>query len=127
MLPLMRERSASAGWLWVVLSCAVLGGSCARSASGEPGTSSAGAAAGTAGAAAVLSVVGGCKLQNNCPYGSFCNHDTGFCVTRTCAEGCPSNAVCNEGLNRCQDPAPPRTPTDKLPQDDKLQNTPGMH
>jgi hypothetical protein len=123
----MRERSGRAAWLARVLPVALLVGSCARSASGEPGTSNAAAAAGTAGAAAVLSVVGGCKLQNNCPYGSFCNHDTGFCVTRTCAEGCPGNTVCNEGLNRCQDPPPARPPSDRLPQDDKIQYMPGTH
>lgn len=100
---------------------------CARSASGEPGTSNAGAAAGTAGAAAVLSVVAGCKAQNNCGYGSYCNRDTGFCVSRKCSEGCPGGAVCNEGLDRCQDPPPPRMPSDRLPQDDKLQYPPSNH
>ncbi|HEY6878623.1 MAG TPA: hypothetical protein VI299_11425 [Polyangiales bacterium] len=116
----MRESSL------LVLTWLALAG-CGRSATGEPGSSNAAGAAATAGAAAVLSVVAGCKVQNNCGYGAYCNHDTGYCVVRKCSEGCPGHAVCNEGLDRCQDPPPPRVPSDRLPQDDRLANPPGTH
>ncbi len=82
---------------------------------------------GNVGIASALGIVAGCKLQNNCGYGAYCNHDTGFCVVRKCSQGCPNSTVCNEGLDRCQDPPPPRTPSDRLPQDDKIQVLPGMH
>lgn len=88
----------------------------------EPGPNGGGV-----GVADALAVVAGCKLQNNCGYGAFCNRETGFCVVRKCSEGCPNETVCNEGLDRCQDPPPPRLPNDRLPQDDKLQTLPGAH
>jgi hypothetical protein len=89
-------------------------------------TTSAAGAGGTAAAAAVLWVAGGgCKLQG-CPYGSFCNKDTGLCEAKRCSEGCPDGTVCNEGLDRCQMAPPPSTPNDFLPQDSKLA-PPGQH
>jgi hypothetical protein len=89
------------------------------------GTSVAGAG-GTAAAAAVLwAVGGGCKLQG-CPYGSYCNKESGYCEVVRCADGCPSGTVCNEGLDRCQMAPPPSTPNDFLPQDSKLA-PPGQH
>ena len=67
-------------------------------------------------AATLWAVGGGCKLQG-CPYGSYCDKKSGFCDTRTCGEGCQSNTSCNEGLDRCQDPAPASPPNDFLPSD----------
>lgn len=60
---------------------------------------------------------GGCRFQG-CPYGSFCDNKTGYCVAQTCAAGCPDGTVCNEGLDRCQAAPPAETPRDTLPQDD---------
>jgi hypothetical protein len=111
----MRDRSGA--WLSLVL-CACA----ARQPTQEPGPPPNNNAV-----AMTLGVIAGCKLQNNCGYGAYCNHDTGFCVVRKCSEGCPGNAVCNEGLDRCQDPPPPRTPSDQLPQDSKINNLPGSH
>jgi hypothetical protein len=68
---------------------------------------------------------GGCRLQG-CPYGSYCNKQSGYCDVRRCDMGCPDGTVCNEGLGRCQAPPPPSTPNDFLPQDSKL-NPPGTH
>ena len=85
-----------------------------------------GAAVVTAVAAGTLwTAAGGCRLQG-CPYGSYCNQETGYCDMRKCEQGCPSGTVCNEGLHRCQAPPPPRTPTDYLPQDDR-RLPPGTH
>ena len=90
-------------------------------------TTSGGAAAATAGAAAAVWAAGkGCRLQG-CPYGSYCNEESGFCEARSCSEGCPENTVCNEGLDRCQAAPPPDTPNDFLPQDDKINNPPGAN
>jgi hypothetical protein len=79
----------------------------------------AGAAVVTAIAAGTLWLVaGGCRLQG-CPYGSYCNPQTGYCDVRKCEQGCPDGTICNEGLGRCQAPPPPKVPNDFLPQDDK--------
>jgi hypothetical protein len=79
----------------------------------------AGAAVVTAIAAGTLWLVaGGCRLQG-CPYGSYCNQQTGYCDVRKCEQGCPDGTICNEGLGRCQAPPPPKVPNDFLPQDDK--------
>lgn len=96
-------------------------GGASPSLGGGPGQGGAGAggAAATAGVAAVVFAVGGgCKLQG-CPYGSYCNADSGFCDVRKCTDpsGCPPGTICNEGMNRCQAPGPPSTPNDFLPQD----------
>lgn len=102
---------------------------CGRAAPemGDPGSGTAGDAVINAAAAATLWVAaGGCKLQG-CPYGSYCNEKTGYCDTRKCSEGCPPMTVCNEGLDRCQQPPIAKTPTDRLPQDDKIANPPGQH
>jgi hypothetical protein len=81
----------------------------------------------TAVAAGVLwAAGGGCRLQG-CPYGSYCNKDSGFCDVRRCSLGCPADTVCNEGLDRCQVKPPARAPNDLLPQDDKITNLPTMH
>jgi len=68
-------------------------------------------------AGTLWAVGGGCRLQG-CPYGSYCNKETGFCDVRRCDQGCPDGTVCNEGLGRCQVSAPPAVPNDFLPQDD---------
>jgi len=80
----------------------------------------AGAAGNAAMAAAAWAIGKGCNMQG-CPYGSYCNHATGFCDTRKCDEGCPKDTACNEGLNRCQDPAPASPPNDFLPYDRQIQ------
>lgn len=95
---------------------------------GDPGVpvGNAGGAAITAAAAGVVwAVGGGCRLQG-CPYGTFCNGTSGFCVVKKCSEGCPSGTICNEGLDRCQAAPPPQTPNDFLPQDDRTRIQPGM-
>jgi hypothetical protein len=76
-------------------------------------------AAANAGAAAVASVTVGCIFQG-CPYGSYCNKESRMCDVRKCADGCPGGTVCNEGLDRCQAPGPPKTPNDRQPQDNQL-------
>jgi hypothetical protein len=96
----------------------------------DPSTNAgnAGGAAITAAAAAALwAAGGGCKLQG-CPYGSYCNHSSGFCDVRKCSDpgGCPDGTVCNEGLDRCQMAPPPNTPNDFLPQD-SVRAPPGQH
>jgi hypothetical protein len=84
----------------------------------------AGAAVITAIAAGTLWLAGGgCRLQG-CPYGSYCNKETGYCDVRKCKDGCPEGTICNEGLGRCQAPPPPKVPNDFLPQDD-ARNPPG--
>lgn len=96
-------------------------------ASGGSGVSGPGGAAINAMAAGVLwATAGGCKLQG-CPYGSYCDHKSGFCEVHKCADGCPDGTVCNEGLDRCQAPGPPNVPSDRLPQDDKIRNPPLSH
>ncbi|MDB4974459.1 MAG: hypothetical protein JWN48_2800 [Myxococcaceae bacterium] len=88
---------------------------------------SAGDAVGNAVIAGVVwAAGGGCRLQG-CPYGSYCNHDNGFCQTRKCSEGCPLNTVCNEGLDRCQVAAPAKVPNDFLPTDNRLTTPPTVH
>jgi hypothetical protein len=109
-------------WCRSLFLLCVLAGCGPRAQPREPGPNNGGV-----GVAQALGVVAGCKLQNNCGYGAYCNHETGFCVVRKCTEGCPSNTVCNEGLDRCQDAPPPRTPSDRLPQDEKIQVLPGTH
>ena len=114
--------------MWLSLSFA-LSWSCGGTSAGIGGGAGGGTAGavGTAGAAAVLSVAGGCKLQG-CSYGSYCNKDSGYCDTRKCTdpEGCPPGTVCNEGMNRCQEPGPPNTPNDFLPQD-SVNHPPGQN
>src|SRR5688572_8458815 len=71
----------------------------------ETGGLSSGQAAGavviTAIAAGTLWLAGGgCRLQG-CPYGSYCNKETGYCDVRKCEDGCPDGTICNEGLGRC--------------------------
>jgi hypothetical protein len=78
----------------------------------------------TAIAAGVLwAAGGGCRLQG-CPYGSYCNHKSGFCEVRKCSQGCPDGTICNEGLGRCQAPPPAAPPNDFLPEDNLLQQRP---
>jgi len=101
--------------IWLGPGCAGSG----NTASWNSGSSS--AAVTTAAVAAVAQVSTGCKFQG-CPYGSYCNTNTGYCEAKTCNQGCPANTVCNEGLNRCQAPPPPKTPNDFLPQDNRLEN-----
>ena len=118
----LRIRRAWLGALALAASSSLWGCAGANSAGpNTPGVStSATGAAATAGAAAVLwAVGGGCKLQG-CPYGSYCNKDSGFCEAKRCSEGCPDGTVCNEGLDRCQVAPPPKTPNDFLPQDSVL-------
>jgi hypothetical protein len=86
----------------------------------------AGAALTAVAAGVVWAAGGGCRLQG-CPYGSYCNQDSGFCDVRRCEMGCPRDTVCNEGLNRCQVQPPAQGPSDLLPQDNKLTNLPTMH
>jgi hypothetical protein len=86
----------------------------------------AGAALTAVAAGVVWAAGGGCRLQG-CPYGSYCNQDSGFCDVRRCEMGCPRDTVCNEGLNRCQVQPPAKSPNDLLPQDNKLNNLPTMH
>jgi hypothetical protein len=109
-------RALALGWaIWVSAGCASSGNTATYN------SGSAGAAVTTAAVAAVAQVTTGCKFQG-CPYGSYCNTKSGFCEARTCGEGCPGNTICNEGLDRCQAPPPPRTPNDFLPQDNRLDN-----
>jgi len=97
--------------------------SCGGATSSSTGASVAGGAVVNATVAAAMWAVGkGCNMQG-CPYGSYCNKQTGFCDTRRCSEGCPENTVCNEGLDRCQGPQPASTPNDFLPSD-QVQYTP---
>jgi hypothetical protein len=119
-LLLARGQPARFGSLFLLV---VLTGCGSRVQPNEPGAPSAGGPT----VASTLGVVAGCKLQNNCGYGSYCNHETGFCESRKCSQGCPGSTVCNEGLDRCQDPPPARTPSDRLPVDDKIQTLPGTH
>ncbi len=104
--------------LWVVGWVMGCGG---RSVQGTTGSGAAGIGAGVA--AAIWAVGGGCKLQG-CPYGSWCNKKTGFCITTKCSAGCPEGTVCNEGLNRCQNPPPAAPPSDFLPDDQHPIGTP---
>ena len=71
------------------------------------------------------SYVVGCRIQG-CGYGAYCNAQ-GYCEERECSKGCPEGTTCNEGLNRCQSPPPPRQKGDRLPTDDKTQTLPTMH
>ncbi len=122
----MRPRSALFG-IWA-LAVEILG--CGGAQTAPPGTAAGTNAAGTAITAAAAGVAwvagGGCRLQG-CPYGSYCNQESGYCEVRRCSLGCPNGTVCNEGLDRCQAPAPASPPTDRLPQDDKIGNPPGAH
>jgi hypothetical protein len=116
--------------LWCVLGAASCAGQQTPSAGFDPttNTGNAGGAVVTAAAAAALwAAGGGCKLQG-CPYGSYCNKETGFCDVRKCSDagGCPDGTVCNEGLDRCQMAPPPNTPNDFLPQD-SVRAPPGQH
>lgn len=112
-------------WVPSVLWTACLLAACGGTSQVAPVSTSPGAAAGTAIAAGAVWIAGGgCRLQG-CGYGAYCDRNTGLCVAHTCAKGCPSGTVCNEGLNRCQDAPPPRTPNDFLPQDNKLAQPPG--
>lgn len=126
----MGDRVTGRLGFWMVL---VLG-ACAGSQTVGPGldpatnTGNAGGAVATAAAAAAIwAAGGGCKLQG-CPYGSYCNHKTGFCDVRKCSDvgGCPDGTVCNEGLDRCQAAPPPNTPNDFLPQD-SVTHPPGQN
>ena len=109
-----------------LLSCATSSGNAGQTAAYSNNANMAGAALTAVAAGVVWAAGGGCRLQG-CPYGSFCNEDSGFCDVRRCSQGCPPDTVCNEGLDRCQMRPPPQTPTDRLPQDDKLLNPPTVH
>ena len=120
----MRHWSAFLVFVWAGygLGC---GGPSNVGAPGNTGAN-AGAAVGNAAAAGVLwAAGGGCRLQG-CPYGTYCDRESGLCEVKKCSEGCPEGTVCNEGLDRCQGAPPPRTPSDRLPQDD-VRNPPGTH
>jgi hypothetical protein len=92
----------------------------------DPTNASAGAAIVTAVAAGTLWLAaGGCRLQG-CPYGGYCNKQTGYCDVVKCEQGCPAGTICNEGLGLCQAPPPPKAPNDFLPQDD-ARNPPGTN
>jgi hypothetical protein len=115
--------------LWCALGAAACAGSQTAPAGLDPATNAGnagGAVATAAAAAAIWAAGGGCKLQG-CPYGSYCNENTGFCDVRKCSDagGCPDGTVCNEGLDRCQMAPPPNTPNDFLPQDNVLTAPPG--
>jgi len=124
----MRLPRAFVPFSWVVF--VAVGCSARQVGPSGPGEKTAVTAAGAGVTAAAAGVVwaagGGCRLQG-CPYGSYCNQDTGLCDVKKCSEGCPSGTVCNEGLDRCQAPAPASTPNDRLPQDDLIRNPPGSH
>lgn len=124
----MRLTKALVPLFWVVFAASGCAGRQAGpNGPGEATAVTAGGAAGTAAAAGVIwAAGGGCRLQG-CPYGSYCNRDTGLCDVRKCSQGCPSGTVCNEGLDRCQGPSPANTPNDRLPQDDRIRNPPGSH
>ncbi len=92
---------------------AACGGATAQTSGAALG---AGAAGNVVVGAAMWALGKGCNMQG-CPYGSYCNHESGFCDTRRCQDGCPESTACNEGLNRCQDPPPPSVPNDFLPSD----------
>ncbi|MFT3926283.1 MAG: hypothetical protein QM778_27305 [Myxococcales bacterium] len=110
-------RALALGWaIWVSTAGCGAATTQATLASGSPGLALTNAAV-----AVVAQASTGCRFQG-CPYGSFCNMETGFCEVKKCGDGCPGNTVCNEGLNRCQAPPPPKTPTDFLPQDNQLNN-----
>jgi hypothetical protein len=130
----MRRQSTFCWWgvyLVVLVSVTQWVGCASSTAGGQnaaySNSANAGGAALTAVAAGVIwAAGGGCRLQG-CPYGSFCNQESGFCDVRRCAQGCPADTICNEGLNRCQARPPPRIPSDRLPQDDKISNPPTVH
>ena len=114
------------GW-WRLASCTIwLAAGCGGAQPGaspsltgaSQGQIAAGAAVTAVAAGAVWAAGGGCRLQG-CPYGSYCNQESGFCDVRRCDQGCPDGTVCNEGLGRCQASPPPSVPNDFLPQDDK--------
>ncbi|HVZ34174.1 MAG TPA: hypothetical protein VG963_17225 [Polyangiaceae bacterium] len=123
----MRQKTAVSG-VWALAAVAVM--ACAGAQVAPQGNAAAVNATGTAITAAAAGVAwvagGGCKLQG-CPYGSYCNMQSGYCAVRRCSLGCPEGTVCNEGLDRCQAHAPPALPNDLLPQDSKLANPPGVH
>jgi hypothetical protein len=108
-------------WAWAV--CGASG--CATQQATFASTDPVAAAINVAVAAAATGAVG-CKFQG-CPYGSYCDQNTGWCVARRCGDGCPDGTVCNEGLDRCQAPAPPATPNDWLPTDRPADWFPPMH
>jgi hypothetical protein len=121
----MGQRSGLSLALMALFACVACGGP--QRLPGEPGSANPGLAVGTAVAAGVVwAAGGGCRLQG-CPYGSYCDEKSGFCEVRKCSEGCPTMTVCNEGLDRCQAPAPATGPSDRLPQDDKINYPPGSH
>ena len=95
-------------------------------ASGAEAGNAAGAVGNVVAASVLWAAAGGCKLQG-CPYGTYCDKNSGFCEVHKCSEGCPQGTVCNEGLDRCQAPAPASPPSDRLPQDDKIRNPPLAH
>ncbi|MET0344351.1 MAG: hypothetical protein ABW252_25285 [Polyangiales bacterium] len=122
----MRRPSASLVFVWAGYA-AGCGGASPNVTDGTTSSASTGGAIATAAVAGILwAGGGGCRLQG-CPYGTYCDQKSGFCEVKKCSEGCPSGTVCNEGLDRCQMPGPPNTPNDRLPQDDKIRNPPGVH
>jgi hypothetical protein len=122
----MRQLRALVSLCWA-LSVSSCGGSSQIPQGQTVPAAQGGEAALTAVAAGVIwAAGGGCRLQG-CPYGSFCNNDSGFCQVKKCSEGCPAMTVCNEGLDRCQAAPPARVPNDFLPQDNKIANPPTVH
>lgn len=114
--------NAFSTWRVAATLLACVASSCGGATSSASNTAVAGGAVANATmAAAMWAVGGGCKLQG-CPYGSYCNKNTGFCDTRRCSDGCPEGTVCNEGLNRCQGPQPASPPNDFLPSDQPQYN-----
>jgi hypothetical protein len=120
-------KSLAGSALWLAAGCgSAPPGPSSSLVGASQGQIAAGAAVTAIAAGALWAAGGGCRLQG-CPYGSYCNQQTGFCDVRKCSEGCPDGTICNEGLGRCQATPPPKVPNDFLPQDDKRQLPPGTN
>ena len=46
---------------------------------------------------------GGCRVRD-CPSGSYCDLESGYCAARGCQDGCPDGTQCNHAIDRCEGP-----------------------